>query len=68
MGKILSLVLGLVVLSFIAYKVMYGRLPANEDGEPTAPTEQLKGAREAAKRIEDQQQEQADKAFNVSED
>jgi hypothetical protein len=64
MGKILSLVLGLIVISFIAYKVMYGRMPgATAAGE--TPPERLQGAKNAAKRIEGQQNEQADKAFNV---
>ncbi|MCC6337064.1 MAG: hypothetical protein IT380_24110 [Myxococcales bacterium] len=67
MGKILSIVLGLIVVSFIAYKVMYGRMPgAGEPGQ--APPEQLKNAKDAAKRIEGQQQEAADKALNAGQE
>jgi hypothetical protein len=64
MGKVLSFVLAITVIAFIAYKVMYGRMPG-PTAEGQTPPEQLQGAKGAAKRIEGQQNEQADKAFNV---
>ncbi len=61
MGKLLSLLLGLVVVGFIAFKVMYGSMSAGSAGAP--PPQRLKEANEAAKRIEVQQQERADEAL-----
>jgi hypothetical protein len=67
MGKILSLVLGLAVVAFLAYRAMYGRMPG-EGGDGQAPAQQLEGVKNAAKRIEGQGQENADKAFRASEE
>ncbi|MEW5739908.1 MAG: hypothetical protein AB1938_13330 [Myxococcota bacterium] len=67
MGKILSLILGLTVVAFIAYKVMYGRMPSSDD-EGQTPQQQLQGAKDAAKRIEDQGQQNADKALHAGEE
>lgn len=61
MGKLLSIVLGITVLAFIAYKVMYGHMPTKTD-EDAAPAQRLEGAQNAAKRIEGQQQDQVNKA------
>jgi hypothetical protein len=51
MAKILTLVLGLLVVSFLAWKAVSGRSLVGTTGE--APTQTLREAREAAKRIED---------------
>lgn len=63
MGRILSLVLGLGVVAFIAYKVMYGSVAGAGGGAGATPPQRLKEANEAAKRIEVQQQERADDAL-----
>jgi len=64
MGKLLSVVLGLTLMAFLAYRAMYGRAPVGGDDAQTPP-QRLQGAKDAAKRIEDTQNQQADKAFNV---
>lgn len=52
MGKILSLVLGLSVLGFLAYRTMYGRQPVGGDEAQGTPKERLENVREAARNIE----------------
>lgn len=56
MGRILSLVLGLAVTAFLAYRVVYGRQGAGGDGA-SAPKQQLENVRNATKEIEAQQEE-----------
>ncbi|MEW6432235.1 MAG: hypothetical protein AB1730_12075 [Myxococcota bacterium] len=63
MGKLLAVILGLTVLGFIGYKTMYGRMPAGGgEAEAEAPAQRLQGAKDAAKRIEEQQERQLEKA------
>lgn len=64
MGKILSLVLGLAVITFVAWKVVYGQHLTNVDGGAAqTPPEALKGAKQAAKRIENNQEKRMDEAL-----
>ena len=53
MGRILSLVLGLAVISFLAYKVVYGRSYTGQSGTET-PKQALDNVHQTAKRLEDQ--------------
>lgn len=55
------LVLGLAVLGGIAWKVMYGTSPATAGAEgPSQPKQQLDNVRNAANRIEAEDQKNAD--------
>jgi hypothetical protein len=67
MGKLLTVVLGFSLMAFLAYRAMYGRLPGS-GGEPESPKQRLENVQKAANRIEQQQQQAADKAFNTPED
>lgn len=60
MGKILSLVIGLGVLGFVAYRSLYGRGGATAGG---APQQQLQNVKEASKRIENDQAKAAEEAL-----
>jgi hypothetical protein len=51
MGRILSLVLGLAVLSAVAYKVIYGRTSMGTADHET-PKQALDNVKQSAKRIE----------------
>lgn len=62
MGRILAMVLGLAVLGGIAWKVMYGgtvKQAVEADG-PSAPKQQLDNVRNAARRIETNDQQHVD--------
>jgi hypothetical protein len=64
MGKILALVLGLAVVTFVAWKVVYGQHLTSVDGvENQTPPEALKGAKQAAKRIENNQEKRLDETL-----
>jgi hypothetical protein len=53
MGKILSLLLGLAVISYMAYRTLTGSTTVKTaDGERATPHQQLENVREAAKNIE----------------
>lgn len=53
MGRMITLLLGLLVVAFIAYKVVYSRgMVAGGDSGPKPALDQV---RKAAKRIEDDQ-------------
>lgn len=58
MGRILSVVLAIAVLGGIAWKVLYGSQGRTAD--PARPTQQLENVREAAKRIETNDQQHVD--------
>lgn len=62
MGKLLTLLLGLLVVMFLGYKVMY-RPSLTGGGDPQTPPERLQEAKAAAKRIEVEQQQHADEAL-----
>jgi hypothetical protein len=69
MGKILSLVLGLAVISFVAYKAISGRsLSGDNGGSTVAPTQNLQNVRGAAKRIEEQSTKNANEALEKSQE
>jgi hypothetical protein len=68
MGKILSLVLGLAVISFVAYKAVSGRSLSGDNGGAAAPTENLQGAKNAAKRIEDQSAKHANETLDKAQE
>lgn len=70
MGRILSLVLGLGVVAFVAWKVMGGGAPVGAAGtaEPGAPTERLQEAKGAARRLEDEQARRAAEALKAGEE
>jgi hypothetical protein len=67
MGRILSLVLGLLVIAFVAYKVVYGRSLSGDTGGDQTPTQALQGAKGAAKRIEDESAAKAKETLNTQE-
>ena len=60
MGKLLSLIIGLAVLSFVAYRSLYGRGRASAGG---SPQQQLQNVKEASKRIENDQAKAAEEAL-----
>lgn len=62
MGRLLAVVLGLSVLAFIGYRVLYGAAAnANANaGEPSRPKQQLENVRGAANRVEAAEQQAAD--------
>ena len=51
MGRILSLILGLAVISLLAYKVVYGRSFTGQNGTET-PKQALDNVHQTANRIE----------------
>jgi len=57
MGRILTVVLAIAVLGGIAWKVLYG---SQRTADPARPTQQLENVREAAKRIETNDQQHLD--------
>jgi len=57
MGRILSLVLGLAVMAFLAYKVVYARNYGQNHDE--TPKQALDNVKQAAKRIEDESAKKA---------
>lgn len=63
MGKILMLVLGLTIVGFIGYRVMYGPNASVAEGGQGTPKERLEGAKGAAKRIEETQNKEAEEAL-----
>ncbi len=54
MGKLLTVVLALAALGFLAYYTLYGRV---RGGEPETPKQRLDNVEKAADRIEAQQEE-----------
>lgn len=58
MGRILSLVLGLAVLSAVAYKVIYGRSYTGTVENET-PKQALDNVKQSAKRIENESAQKA---------
>lgn len=65
MGKLLVAVITLGALGFLAYKTMYGSLPGSAPVD--APKERLDNVREAAKRIETNDQQRADDTLKATE-
>jgi hypothetical protein len=64
MGKMLSLLLGLAVVSVLAWKVVTGRRLTNVEGTPDqTPHEVLQNAKGAAKRIEANEAKQLDETL-----
>lgn len=69
MSKLVVAAVAIAVLGFLAYRAMYGRAaPVEAEAPVEAPTDKLKGAREAAKRIEDEQGRRADDALEHATD
>lgn len=65
MGRIITVTLTLAVISFLAYRVI-----SNQKGDPngpSAPKQQLDNVREAAKRIEVNDQKYVDDAMKKTE-
>lgn len=58
MGRILTLVLGLAVLSAVAYKVIYARSYTGT-GENETPKQALDNVKQSAKRIENESAQKA---------
>lgn len=61
MGKLISLVLGLAVVGFVAYRSMMAR--STVDPNSGTPPQQLQNVREASKRIENDQAKAAEEAL-----
>lgn len=71
MGKILSLLLGLLTLGGIAYYVMYSRSPTTASSPEadlgSQPHQQLENVRERARKIEADDARRAEEALRKSE-
>ncbi len=64
MGKLLSLLLGLAVMGFLAWKVLSGRQLTGVDGTPNqTPPQVLEGAKSTAKRLEADETKQLDETL-----
>ncbi|MGO8970818.1 MAG: hypothetical protein ACLQDQ_14765 [Myxococcaceae bacterium] len=66
MGRLLSLLLGLLVVAFAAYYLL-GGATQSATGGVSAPKQQLDKVRERAKEIERDSQKRADELFKKSE-
>jgi hypothetical protein len=65
MGRLVMAVITISIIGFIAYKQLYGRSAFSTS---TAPKQKLENVQKAANRIEEQQQQGADKAFKSGEE
>lgn len=59
MAKLLTLVLGMAVLSYVGYRAMYGRTAVDR----ATPKERLDNVKEATKRIEANDEKRLDETF-----
>ncbi len=63
--RFFGFVLGIAVLAYVGYRAMFGVAPGAR-GEQEAPAQRLENVRNAAGRIEQQQQEAAERALKQS--
>lgn len=61
MGKLLSLILGIAVLAYVGYRSMYGHTAGSV--EDATPKERLDNVKNAAKRIEANDEKRVNEVF-----
>lgn len=68
MQKPLSIILGIAIFAFIAFKVMYGGRASVEQDRAKAVEQRLENVQNAADRIEDLQQKSAQDALDKAQE